>query len=310
MLRRIQAIALNTYREAVRARILHGLFALAVLTLGYSLVVGAYALNSRNRVVADLGSATISLYSIVVAIVLGATSLYRELDLKTIYPILARPIGRGEYLVGKFFGTLVTLLVFVAGNSGLLLIAIGLGAADGQARAVLPLGAAAVLLTVVTVRFEKARTWLPIPSAFVLLGVGAYVAAPLASESRVIFGQALFTSLEVSIVCALTLLFASFSTPFLTAVFSLCTVIVGRSADTLAELPVRVFGPFMHELGAALAWVFPNLMVYVPTRSFLTGSAVGISFAHHLSWAVAQAFGWVLLLLGGSVLIFRRRDFL
>ena len=101
MITRVAVIALNAYREAVRARILHGLFALALATAGYALVVGAYASRSRMRVVSDLGSASISLYAIAVAVVLGATSLYRELELKTIFPILARPIRRSEYLVGN-----------------------------------------------------------------------------------------------------------------------------------------------------------------------------------------------------------------
>src|SRR5690606_13755625 len=125
MLLRILSIAMNTYREAVRARILHGLLGLAVATCGYALVVGAYALKNQNRVVADLGAASVSAYAIVVSIVLGATSLYRELEHKTIFPILARPIMRWEYLVGKFLGTVLTLGVFVAINTGLLLFSIG-----------------------------------------------------------------------------------------------------------------------------------------------------------------------------------------
>ena len=96
MLARVLVIALNTYREAVRARILHGLFALALATMGYALVVGAYTSKNQLRVVSDLGAASISLYAIVVAIVLGATSLYRELELKTLFPILARPVSRAE----------------------------------------------------------------------------------------------------------------------------------------------------------------------------------------------------------------------
>ena len=51
MLARVSVVALNTYREAVRARVLHGLFALALATTGYSLVVGAFALSSNLRVV-------------------------------------------------------------------------------------------------------------------------------------------------------------------------------------------------------------------------------------------------------------------
>src|SRR5262245_36468147 len=124
MLRRISVIALNTYREAVRARVLHGLFALALVTAGYAMVVGEFALQSSMRVVSDLGAASVSMYAIVVAIVLGATSLYRELELKTIFPILARPIRRSEYLVGKYLGTLCTLMVFVMANTGVLLLAL------------------------------------------------------------------------------------------------------------------------------------------------------------------------------------------
>src|SRR6188768_3710116 len=124
MLARISVVALNTYREAVRARVLHGLFALAIATAGYCLVVGAFALNSSLRVVSDLGAASISIYGIVVAVVLGATSLYQELQLKTIFPILTRPLRRWEYLVGKYLGTLLTLLVFVCMNTGALLLAL------------------------------------------------------------------------------------------------------------------------------------------------------------------------------------------
>jgi len=118
MLTRVAVIALNAYRESVRARILHGLFALALGTAGYALIVGAYASRRRLRVVSDLGAASTSLYAIVVAVVLGATSLYRELELKTIFPILARPIRRSEYLLGKLLGTVLTLAVFIATNSG------------------------------------------------------------------------------------------------------------------------------------------------------------------------------------------------
>ena len=108
MLARVGVVAFNAYREAVRARVLHGLFGLAIATAAYSLVVGAYASQSQMRVVSDLGAASISLYAVIVAIVLGATSLYRELEQKTIFPVLARPIRRAEYLVGKLLGTLLT----------------------------------------------------------------------------------------------------------------------------------------------------------------------------------------------------------
>src|SRR5690606_10208782 len=67
---------------------------------------------------------SISLYGVIVAVVLGASSLYQELQLKTIFPILARPLRRWEYLLGKYLGTLLTLFVFISMNSGALLLAL------------------------------------------------------------------------------------------------------------------------------------------------------------------------------------------
>src|ERR1041384_8220203 len=159
MLARIAAIAFNTYREAVRARVLHGLFGLALATAGYALVVGAFAGRARLRVVSDLGAASISIYGIVVAVVLGATSLYRELELKTIFPILARPIRRAEYLVGKFLGTVLTLSVFIAANSGVLLLAL---AVESGRPAAAPLGialGATLVAVVLAFRLARARSY-------------------------------------------------------------------------------------------------------------------------------------------------------
>lgn len=307
---RISSIAMNTYREAVRARILHGLLGLALGTLGYALVVGAYALQNQNRVVSDLGAASISAYAVLVSIVLGATSLYRELDLKTIFPILARPLRRWEYLVGKFLGTVLTLGVFVAINTGLLLFAVGSLTTRSLSTSLLVPIAIVVGLALIAWRVPRLRTWAPIPLGLMLLGVGAYWGRDGVSECGVILGQALLTMCEVSIVTALTMVFAAFSSPFLTAVFSFSVFIVGRSADTLARLPARVFGEGIKAVGKVLSHVFPNLMVYVPPRALLTGEAAGVSFWPYALLGGAQAVFWSIGLLTLAALIFRRRDFL
>lgn len=310
MLQRILVIALNTYREAVRARILHGLFGLALATGAYSLVVGAYALQEQLRVVSDLGAASASLYAVLVAIVLGATSLYRELELKTIFPILARPLHRAEYLVGKYFGTLLTLAVFVAAYTGLLLLALGTIAGQGLARTV---GAPVALLLIATIlgwRVARFRTWLPIPVAVLLLLWGAANSLEAPDDRRVLLGASLLTFLEVLVVCAVATVFASFSSPFLTALFTLGFVVLGRSADTLARLPERVFGPTIKRIATFLSEVLPNLMVYVPPRTLLTGEAVGVSYWPYTGAATIQALAWATGLLALSALIFRRRDFL
>lgn len=307
---RILTIAENTYREAVRAKILHGLIALAVATSGYSLIVGAYALRNQNKVVSDLGAASISLYSILVAVILGATSLYRELELKTLFPILARPIDRWEFLVGKYLGTLLVLAAFIGLNSGLLLFAIG---AIGSRPLGLALGIPAAQIAVAFLwgwRVPRARTWLPLPLALTLLATGAWFSADSITERAVIVGQGLFTMLEVSIVTCLCLVFAAFSSPFLTAIFTLSVFLVGRSADTLARLPEVMFGKAIKQLGLALSYVFPNLMVYVPSRDLLSGEAAGVSFWAYAGLAFLQAASWSVGLLTVAALVFRRRDFL
>lgn len=310
MLARISVVALNTYREAVRARILHGLFALALATAGYALVVGAFALNSSLRVVSDLGAASISIYGIIVAVVLGATSLYRELELKTIFPILARPIRRSEYLVGKYLGTVLTLAVFIAANSGVLLLALGIEAGGSAWAALLSATTVTLLTGLLAFRGLRLRTFLPIPWAAAILLLGVYLSHGAPDDRRVVLGSALLTLAEVALVTAIATVFSAFSSPFLSAVFTFGVFAVGRSADTLARLPARIFGAALAGAGAFLAKIVPNLMLYVPPRPLLTGEASGPSLTHYLALAVLHSLAWSVLLLALASALFRRRDFL
>jgi ABC-type transport system involved in multi-copper enzyme maturation permease subunit len=310
MLARVGAVAFNAYREAVRARILHGLFGLAIATAGYALVVGAYASQSQMRVVSDLGAASISLYAVIVAVVLGATSLYRELEQKTIFPVLARPIRRSEYLVGKLFGAVLTLGVFIAANAGVLLFAIAiLGGRSPWIVLGLSLGSivASVLLAL---RFRRVRTSMPIFWALGFVVAGFVLAGRAPDDRSVIAASALLTLCEVTIVAAIATLFSAFSSPFLTAMLTLGVFVIGRSADGLAKLPARTFGSFFHELGIGLAKVVPNLMLYVPARPLLTGEAASAELGQYLAMAAAHALGWTVLLVALASVVFQRRDFL
>jgi ABC-type transport system involved in multi-copper enzyme maturation permease subunit len=310
MLARVLVIALNTYREAVRARMLHGLFALALATTGYSLVVGAYTARNQLRVVSDLGAAAVSLYAIVVAVVLGATSLYRELELKTLFPILARPVSRSEYLVGKYLGTLLLLLVFVAANTGVSLLAVSVVAG----RALLPVVAStlgsAVALGVIGYKRRSSLTYLPIAWAAFVAVYGGLLASAAPDDRRVLLGLGTLTMCEVAIVAGIATLFSSFSSPFLTAVLTLGLFVVGRSADTLARLPERLFGPAIHGAGVFLSKIVPNLMLYVPPRPLLTGEAPDVALWPYVAKAALHAGAWSLLLLASASAIFRRRDFI
>jgi Cu-processing system permease protein len=310
MFARIGVVAFNAYREAVRARILHGLFGVAIATAAYSLVVGAYASQSQMRVVSDLGAASISIYSVGVAIILGATSLYRELELKTIFPVLARPIRRTEYLIGKLLGTLLTLAVFIAANAGALLFALAvLGGRSPTTALAFSLGSILVAAGV-ALRFRRLRTVVPVVWAFVFVVLGFVLAAPAPADRSVIAASALLTLCEVAVVASFATLFSAFSSPFLTAMFTLGVFVIGRVADGLAKLPVRTFGWVIHEAGTVLAKVVPNLMIYVPARPLLTGEAAQVDLAQYVASAAAHALGWSVLLVALASVIFQRRDFL
>lgn len=310
MFGRVSAIALNTYRESVRARILLGLAGVAFAVSIYSLIVGAYTLKNAPRVVSDLGSASISIFSLAVAVIIGATSLHRELEQKTLFPILARPIRRGEYLVGKYVGTLLTIAVFIMADAGVVLM---LGAGLAGRSVGLLLGAALGWLAVAGVvawRVPVMRTFGPIPWAAGMLALGIALSGVAADERQVVVVSCVLTLLEIGIVAALVTLFASFSTPFLSALLALGVFIVGRNADTLARLPIRTFGQPAHDFFAALAKVFPNLQIYVPPRTLLLGEVASVNLSSYLGMASLTSIGWALGLLTVAVVVFNKRDFL
>lgn len=310
MFGRVSAIALNTYRESVRARILLGLAGVALALSGYSLIVGAYALKNAPRVVSDLGAASISIFSLAVAIIIGATSLHRELEQKTLFPILARPIRRGEYLLGKYLGTLLTIAVFIMADAGVVLM---LGAGLAGRSVPLLLGANlgwAALMGGIAWRVPAMRTYGPIPWAAGMLTMGIVFAQVAADERQVVLVSCLLTLLEIGIVAALVTLFASFSTPFLSALFALGIFIVGRNADNLAHLPARTFGQGVHDFFAAVAKVVPNLQIYVPPRPLLLGEVASVKLSAYLGMASLTSIGWALGLLAVAVLVFNKRDFL
>lgn len=112
-LARIWAIALNTLREGLRNRVLAVLVLFAVGLMGFSLVLGQLSLYEEVRVIKDLGLAGISLCCTVIALFLGVNLLSKELDRKTVYFVIPKPVHRWEFLVGKFVGMVVTLAILV-----------------------------------------------------------------------------------------------------------------------------------------------------------------------------------------------------
>src|SRR5688500_10306343 len=101
---RVYAIAINTFREAVRDKVLYGVLGFGCLILLFTLAIAELSLNEQQRVIEDVGLASISLFSVIVSIFLGSSLLYKEIERKTLYVILPKPISRTEFLLGKYFG--------------------------------------------------------------------------------------------------------------------------------------------------------------------------------------------------------------
>ncbi|MGH9498212.1 MAG: ABC transporter permease [Terriglobales bacterium] len=108
---RIQHIASNTFREAVRDRVLYNLIAFAVLMCGASILVGQISIGIERLVVINLGLTAVSLFGLVIAIFIGIGLVSKEIEKRTLYTVLSRPVQRWEFIVGKFFGLAGTLVV-------------------------------------------------------------------------------------------------------------------------------------------------------------------------------------------------------
>ena len=109
-LMRISALASNTFLEAVRNRIFIGLLLMTFGFLAFSTVLSDLAVRGESqRVVLDFGLFSMSLCGVLIAIVMGVILLYKEVEKKTIYTLLSKPVGRVEVIVGKYIGMLMVL---------------------------------------------------------------------------------------------------------------------------------------------------------------------------------------------------------
>jgi ABC-type transport system involved in multi-copper enzyme maturation permease subunit len=274
------------------------------------LFIAGLSLHQEPRVIADIGIASISLYAVLVAILLGATSLYRELELKTIFPILARPIRRHEYLLGKYFGTLATLAVFIMLDAAAVLALLAAQTAESLWPVAVVTLVALVILGVALLRAKYTRVFVLIPWSVAVLVAMTILARPAGAERQLVLAGAALALSETAIVAAIATLFASFSSPFLTAIFTFGVFLVGRSADTLANLPARMFGESVRTFGKFLAHVFPNLQAYVPPRPLLLGEAANISTWAFVAESAAHAVCYAAVLVAFAAIVFRKRDFL
>lgn len=253
---RIASIAFNTFREAVRDRVLYNLIAFAVLLSAAAIFIGQISIEIERLVVINLGLAAVSLFGVLIAIFVGIGLVSKEIEKRTLYTVLSRPVRRWEFIIGKFFGLAGTLVV------NTFFMAIG------------------------------------------VFGALLYVVHRFSGADFSIFIALYFIILQFLIICALALLFSSFSSPVLSAVFAFCLFVIGSFANDL-----RGFATLTH---GVTRWIATGAAYLVPNFSALN---VVSAVAHQ------QPIGWQLILqntfyalfytamaLSGAVLIFDRRN--
>ncbi len=111
---RIATIAGNTFREAVRDRVLYNLVLFVLILTGAAVFIGELSGGQERKIIVDLGLSAMLLFGVFIAIFVGVGLVYKEIERRTVYAIFSKPVGRGEFLLGKYLGLCLTLLVNVA----------------------------------------------------------------------------------------------------------------------------------------------------------------------------------------------------
>ena len=179
-------VAVNTFREAVRDRVLYNLIFFALLMIAASIVVGEISIGINRMVIVNLGLSAISLIGLVMAIFIGVGLVSKEIEKRTLYSLLARPIHRWEFLAGKFGGLLLTLVVNTT------FMTLGLGGALYYVGHPFVRGDAAILVAVYFILLELALvtavamlfSCYSSPMLSTLFTIGVYVTGVFAKDIR------------------------------------------------------------------------------------------------------------------------------
>jgi ABC-type transport system involved in multi-copper enzyme maturation permease subunit len=253
---RVAHIAFNTFREAVRDRVLYNLIAFALLLVGAALLFGQISIGIERIVLVNLGLTAVSLFGIVIAIFIGIGLVSKEMEKRTLYTVLSRPVRRWEFIFGKFWGLVGTLVV------NTFFMALGFFAA----------------LLYLAHRFQHSDGYLLVALYFIVL--------------------------QFVIITALALLFSTFSSPLLSAVFAFALFIIGTFAEDLRGFAAMAHG-LTRWLATGMAYLAPNFAALnvissVAHNQPVAGTLIFYNTLYALLYAGAA--------LAGAMLIFEHRD--
>lgn len=254
-MRSIAVIALNTFRENLRDKILYNLLLFALFLIGGSAVLGKLTFIDHDKIMTDAGLAAINIVGVIIAIFVGIGLVNKEIERRTIYTIIARPIGRSEFLLGKYVGLMTTLGVNIS-----VMVAVYFG---------------------------------------VLALNHTPIHASLLQAAQLIF-------IELLIVTATALLFSTFTTPSLSAMFTIGLYVVGHLSSDLRGLAATSTSEITKTVMTGLYYVAPNLEMLNIKGQAAAGVPVVLSYQ-----AVATAYGllYSCLLLAVACAVFEHRDF-
>ena len=259
---RILAIAGNTFRETNRNRVMYVLLLFAVLLILGSVTMGKLSLRSPILLIMDLGLAAISLFGVIIAVYLGVTVVHRELEQKTVYFIIPKPLHRTEFLLGKFLGMVVTLVIQVC-----------------------------------------------FMSAVFFLMLLAYGGGP----SVVLCKALLLTMTEVLVILSVALLLSSLTGPILAGFLSMILFVLGRSTEFIKQIADRGQSGLsgLDSLLNAAYYVLPDFHLFAVSGAVNKRISVHGEFFtwSYVGYAAGYGAIYILVMLGLTILRFRRKDF-
>lgn len=316
---KVFAIILNTFKEAVRNRILYVLLFFAGLILVGSWVASTLSISNQDRVMRDLGVASINIIGLLIAVFVGIGLVYNEMDKKTIYTIISKPIARWQFILGKYLGLVLTIVLNVALMTWFFCMVLHFRQyldtetmskalwVRGPDEAWIPPSGGAVLLY-----YLKAALFSLAKGTLNLVSLGAY-SQPL--TQGLVMSMALIC-LELAIITAFAVLFSTFSSPTLSAFLTVITFIIGSLNSDLylfAETLLSKAGSVAALTGGqklgyyllqGVSHIAPNLQVFGYGNQVAYGQPM--PFDPYV-WAYGIVYSAAIVIL--SILVFNRRNF-
>jgi len=255
-------IATSVFRESVRDKVLYNLVLFAVLLMIASYLIGELSAGQDVKIIKDLGLGATSIFGLFIAIFIGIGLVSKEVERRSIYSLLAKPIHRYHVIVGKYLGLVLTLAVNVAVMATALY--------------------AVLAYTAWGVSPETARAW----------------DAPALDPALVEAVGLIF--LELTLVTAIALFFSTFSTPILSAALTAGFVISGHFSSDLRNFQSVVNSPVAAQLARGLYWVLPNLAQFDIKAEVVHGRTVPLSYVA-LAFSYTSLYVGALLVMSAFV---------